>query len=334
MNMQENPLVSWIVAVYNTERYLEQCLRSVVEQTYPHWELLVVDDGSSDRSLAISQRFEEQDSRIRVIARPHSGKPDCCNDAIAQAKGQFIGFIDSDDWIEPDTTQVLLDAIRETGKDCASCGYMNEFVGETVYDPVCQEQQMLSRSDAVAMIYNRRLYGYLHGRLYRRELLVEPIPQLPRYEDFAVIYKWLSHGNGLTLCPRFLYHYRQRMSSIMNSDNDHMFGFIPLLEGCFHYVKDNQLLPEKQNKSLVVRNCMRIAKDIARRTRGPETYERLKMIRRVIRRMQPASREIVGTKRYWRMHLLLVSITAFEFVMRLRHLYIKGNRKSKKVYYE
>ncbi len=328
------PLVSLIVAAYNTADYMRECIDSVVAQTYRNWELIIVDDGSTDGTSAICDEYAARDERISVVHKENSGKPDCCNMAIGMARGEFVGFLDSDDWIEPAFCQTLLDAIDQTGKDCATCGYMNEFVGETVFDPASDKLQTLSPSKALTMIYGRRLYGYLHGRLYRRELLVEPVPQLRRYEDFAVIYKWLSHGNGVALCPNYLYHYRQRQSSIMNSDDDHMYGFIPLLEACYHYVRDNSLLTEEQNKSLVVRNCIRIAKDIARRTRGSETDEQLKSIRRVIRRMQPVSESIVGSKSYRRMHLLLFSITLFKHVMRIRHLYFKGRQGTKLEYFK
>jgi glycosyltransferase involved in cell wall biosynthesis len=328
------PLVSLIISTYNTETYLGECIESVLAQTYQHWELIIVDDGSTDKTPAICDKFAATDERIHVIHKQNTGQSDSRNIAIKIAKGEFIGIIDSDDWIAPNYCETLLKAIAQTNKDCATCGYLNEFSDETVHAPVSQHLRVLNRSEAIAMIYDRQLSGYIHGRLYHRSLLVEPIPQLKRYEDFAVIYKWLSHGNGMTLCPQFLYHYRQRRSSIMNSSNDYMFGYTPLLEECYHYLHEHNLLPENQNKRLLVRNCIRIAKAIARETDDSETIEKLESIREIISRVQPVSRQLVGMKCYWRMRLFLISANIFKRVVRMSHPYRNNNSKISNAYYQ
>lgn len=323
-----SPLISLIVPVYNTAPYLPQCIESVLAQTYTHWELIIIDDGSTDGSADICDQYAGSDSRISVVHKKNSGKPDSCNMGIAMARGEYVGFIDSDDWIEPQFCATLLNTVAQTGKDCVACGYMNEFVGETVHDPICSRLQMLSPSKAVTMVYDRRLYGYLHGRLFRRELLVEPIPQLRRYEDFAVVYKWLSHGNGLTLLPHCLYHYRQRQSSIMNSMDDRMFGFIELLEEFYHFVSENELLPERQNKALAVKNCMRIAKDIARNTHGQKCTARLYGIRKAVNRFSPVRADQFPPKLRWRIWLLRHSVNGFKTAMRMGNLLVRQHTYS------
>jgi hypothetical protein len=234
--------------------------------------------------------------------------------------------------MEPNMCEVLLEAIESTGKDCVSCGYLNEFASETVSDPVCEERQVLSSTDAIVMIYDRRLYGYLHGRLFRRSLLVEPVPHLRRYEDFAVIYKWFSHGNGLTLVPLCLYHYRQRRSSIMNSMDDRMFGFIELLEEFYHFISENNLLPERQNRALAVKNCMRIAKDIARKTHGRKSTVRLYDIRKAISRLGPMKFDQPDVKLRWRVWLLRHSVNGFKGAMRTGDLFVRQHPYNRKYY--
>ena len=328
------PLISFIVSVYNTEDYVGQCIASVISQTYQNWELIIIDDGSTDSSPAICDQYAENEARIIVIHKQNTGQSDSRNLALKEAKGELISFIDSDDWIDPDFCITLLNAIEQTGKDCATCGYLNEYVGEPVYDPVSDFLKPLSSSEAIAMIYDRRLYGFLHGRLYRRHLLFDSIPLIHRYEDFAVIYKWLSHGNGIVLCPQLLYHYRQRQSSIMNSKNDHMFGYVGLLEECYQFVEANHLLPNELNKRIAVRNCIRIAKDLARRTRGQETKERLEYIREVVGRLQPVRSKTIGNKCFWRMHLLLKTIKGFYIIMRMSSFYNKSHKKDKHTYFK
>jgi hypothetical protein len=235
------------------------------------------------------------------------------------AQGDYVGVIDSDDWLEPEMCEVLLQAMQQTGRDAAGCGYRNELVGETVLDAVCQERQVLSSTEAIVLLCDRKLYGYLHGRLYRRQLLVEPVPPLRRYEDFAVLYQWLSHGNGMTLVPECLYHYRQRRSSIMNSGSDHMLGYVPLLAACYRLLKAQQLLPDEENQRLLVKNSIRIAKDIAREE-GDEAVAHVTAIRDTLlqQNLSPHTRRY-GLKLRWRQWLLNKSVTAFIAVMRLGH---------------
>ena len=319
MSHQDRPLVSWIVPVYNTASYLPQCLDSVIAQTYRHWELLLMDDGSTDGSAAICDQYAAKEERIRVVHKPNTGKPDTLNKAIGMAQGDYVGVIDSDDWLEPEMCEVLLQAMQQTGREAAGCGYRNEFVGETVLDAVCQERQVLNSTEAIVLLCDRKLYGYLHGRLYRRQLLVEPVPPLRRYEDFAVLYQWLSHGNGMTLVPECLYHYRQRRSSIMNSGSDHMLGYVPLLAACYRLLKAQQLLPDEENQRLLVKNSIRIAKDIAREE-GDEAVAHVTAIRDTLlqQNLSPHTRRY-GLKLRWRQWLLNKSVTAFIAVMRLGH---------------
>jgi glycosyltransferase involved in cell wall biosynthesis len=293
-----------------------------------------MDDGSTDGSAAICDQYAAQEERIRVVHKPNTGKPDTLNKAIGMAQGDYVGVIDSDDWLEPEMCEVLLQAMQQTGRDAAGCGYRNEFVGETVLDAVCRERQVLSSTEAIVLLCDRKLYGYLHGRLYRRQLLVEPVPPLRRYEDFAVLYQWLSHGNGLTRCPRNLYHYRQLQSSIMNSMDDRMFGFIELLEEVYHFIKENHVLPERQNKALAVKNCMRIAKDIARNTHGKKNTVRLYDIRETLNRLSPITYLKSNLKLRWRVWLLRHSIVGFKGAVRLDQLFVTNHQENDRTFYK
>lgn len=327
------PLISFIISVYNTEMYISQCLDAVIAQTYQHWELIVVDDGSTDRSAQICDEYAARDKRIRAIHKQNTGQSDSRNKALQMVQGEFVAFIDSDDWIDPHFCETLLKAIRQTGKDCATCSYLNEFADGSESDPVCHEQHTLTSSQAIAAIYDRRMYGFIHGRLYHRSLLVEPIPQLSRYEDFAVIFRWLSHGNGMVLCPDFLYHYRQRKSSIMNREDDFLFGYAPLLEECYHLVQDKELMPLKQNQRIAVRNCIRIAKDVARKSKGAQTMERLETIRHIMERLQPIAPSTVGMQCYCRMRLLMLSPRLFRQLMSLSYLMVRERKREQRTYF-
>lgn len=328
--MAENtttPQISLIVAVYNTAAYLCQCFDSILRQSVGDWELIVVDDGSTDGSADICDDYDRRDRRISVIHKSNSGKPDCCNLALSKAKGDFVGFVDSDDWLEPNMLETLLQALRDADVDFASCGYLNEFEDATISDPVCRRKQTLTRSQTVKMFYDRKLYGYLHGRLFRRKILQEPVPQLRRYEDFAVIYKWVSHGCGSVLCPECLYHYRQRSSSIMNSEHDRMIGLIPLLEEYYLYIRNNKLLDAEENKAIALRNLIRIAKDISRHMKREDVEAPIERIREAVIRLQPVPAAHLRKKTLRRMHYLLHSTRLFLFIMHMSQLFIVNHHK-------
>ncbi len=108
--MEDNPKISIIIPVYNKEQYLKRCIDSVLAQTEKHFELLLVDDGSTDHSADICREYEKKDARICVIQRENGGASAARNTGIAEAKGEYIGFVDADDWIEPEMYEILLDA--------------------------------------------------------------------------------------------------------------------------------------------------------------------------------------------------------------------------------
>lgn len=327
LEVPASPKISIILPVYNTVDYLAICIDSVIAQTFTDWELLLIDDGSTDGSDRVCDDYAARDSRIRLVHKSNSGKPDCLNMAIGMARGEYVSFVDSDDWLEPNMLEVLLAALESIGVDFASCGYLNEFVGQTVWAPVCRRKTTLTHSQTVRMIYDRKLYGYLHGRLYRRSLLVEPVPQLRRYEDYAVIYKWAFRGRGTVLCPECLYHYRQRRSSIMNAEGDVRLLTAMIVSECYDFVKSHKVLREEDNKEIAARNFMRIAKTIARQMEGQQCYGMLRKIRQLVASIQPVSHDMVDCKTYRRMGQLKRSVTLFYYSQKFRNLLVLGHRE-------
>ena len=99
--MESFPLISIIIPVFNGENYLRQCIDSVISQTYKEWELILIDDGSTDQSPDICNAYATEDKRIKVIHQRNSGQATARNNGLALAKGEYISFIDCDDWLEP-----------------------------------------------------------------------------------------------------------------------------------------------------------------------------------------------------------------------------------------
>lgn len=122
--------ITVIIPVYNVARFLDNCLHSVVNQTYQNLEIILVDDGSTDDSYAICQKWAEADDRIKLLHKENGGLSSARNMALDIATGDYIAFVDSDDWIEPDMYEVMLQALRDTGKDAAVCNIGSEILDE------------------------------------------------------------------------------------------------------------------------------------------------------------------------------------------------------------
>lgn len=318
------PMVSLVVPVYNVEAYLPECLDSILRQTYTRWELILVDDGSPDNSPAICDDYAIRDDRIRVIHKPNTGKADSCNLAISEITGDYFGLIDSDDWIEPTYLETLMKAILQTGIQTASTGYVYSFIDYHGPMSITDHQVVLDQNEAITRFYSRQLDSFICGRLFHRSLLQEPIPHLRRFEDQAVLYKWLSHGNGMVLCPECLYHYRQRCSSVMNS-GETAFGLVPIMEECHQFVAECQLLPKAENNAIIITQLVREAKWAARE--GTAAHNTLTQIRDFLRSVDITSTTSVDRKTLKRYQLLMKSPRLFSLKEYLSGLFIHGHCK-------
>lgn len=126
----KNEIISVIIPVNNVEKYIESCLKSVVQQTYPHLEIIVINDGSTDGSEAIIRRYASIDSRIKLINQQHAGPSAARNNGMSLATGTYIAFIDSDDYIEECMLERMLLRMKSTGADIVECGYNEAFIHE------------------------------------------------------------------------------------------------------------------------------------------------------------------------------------------------------------
>lgn len=123
-------MISVIVPVYKVERYIHQCIVSILNQTYQDLEILLIDDGSPDKCGEICKEYAKKDSRIKVFHTENHGLSAARNVGLQIAKGEYIGFVDSDDWIEPDMFEILLRRLEETGADISVCEIWREDVEE------------------------------------------------------------------------------------------------------------------------------------------------------------------------------------------------------------
>lgn len=218
-------MVSVIVPVYNVERYLPSCIESVLRQTYSDWELLLVDDGSTDRSGRICDEYAEQNSRIRVFHKENGGVSSARNLALDQMRGDFCIMLDSDDLIHPSLLEDTLQIIQDTQTDAVIYGYekVDEHFSLEQYERVCEchSVEILSRSEVVTEILSGRRFRMLAcNKLYKTALwggIRYPIGR--KYgDDTSVTYQLMSRCEKVALTTMKYYFYRDRPNSALHTN--------------------------------------------------------------------------------------------------------------------
>lgn len=213
-------LVSVIVPVYNVAPYLERCLNSLVHQTYPHLEILLVNDGSTDGSGEICDLWQKKDNRIRVIHKPNGGLSDARNHGMVRASGAFIGFLDSDDWYDLRFVEVMLGALLDTGSDIAECDYLCTDGVRPAPDQdhaSCQSRVFEGRECFLRFLRND-FFVSVCNKLYRRSVLGDQLFLKGVYhEDESWTYKIFSNARRVCRLSYTGYFYYQRPGSIVHT---------------------------------------------------------------------------------------------------------------------
>lgn len=178
-------MISVIMLTYNREALVGRAIESILRQTYPDFEFLIIDNGSTDQSGAIADRYAAQDSRIRVIHRERGNIGSGRNTGLDAAQGEYITFIDDDDWAEPDFLEFLHNLITETDADVAICG-----AADKIFDEKC----VMTAEEALIMLMWRKKYNMAFPtKLFRREMMENlRFPEDGSYDDIALMYKLLA----------------------------------------------------------------------------------------------------------------------------------------------
>lgn len=212
------PLISVIVPVYKVEAYLDRCVQSIVDQTYPNLEIILVDDGSPDNCGAMCDVWAEKDSRIKVIHKENGGLSDARNAGMAVCRGEYIGFIDSDDYIASEMYQILFDLLQKDGSDIAACGVEMVYEDGTSPRPLTPAgNTLLDNSAAVeAVIRETWLKQPVWYKLYKAELVRNiPFPVGKYHEDIFWTWQAVARAGKVSVTDTPCYYYVQRSGSIM-----------------------------------------------------------------------------------------------------------------------
>lgn len=218
-------LISIIVPVYNVEEYLERCVESILEQEYKYLEIILVDDGSTDKSGEICDSYADKDGRIKVVHKRNGGLSDARNAGLAVATGKYIGYVDSDDWIEPDMYSLMITSCEENSAQLAICRYREVYSSDEAQNREDYEEvrvTTLTKEEALDIYISNNSPIFINNsvwsKLFRRDIAEELVfPVGHKSEDIVYTTKAMCNADRCVYVDKKLYNYELgRAGSIMS----------------------------------------------------------------------------------------------------------------------
>ena len=263
-----NNMLTIIVPIYKIEEFLPQCIDSILVQTYSDYELILVDDGSPDLCPAICDKYAKKDSRIKVIHKANGGLVSARKAGLQVASGKFIGYVDGDDWVEPDFFEKLMRKAVDNDVDIVSAGFIKDmgdnctnklnslacgYYSKTDIEKIIIPQMMFND-----YLFEPGLFTYVWNKVFKREVLFEPQMNVPNSislgEDAACLYPAIIKARSLYITDECLYHYRQRADSMLKVSESYNEDYIGYKQLYSHFIKcfeNHPFLKYKSEKFLL-----------------------------------------------------------------------------------
>lgn len=230
-------MISVIIPVYNVKQYIDDCIDSVVNQTYKEIEIVLVDDGSTDGSDARCDEWARKDQRIKVFHKSNGGLMSAWKYGVEKSTGDYIGFVDADDWIDPDMYETLLKYMEAERGELVMCGLVKEFAGDrpsqketiflkkTIYDRAGIVNEIYPAAICTGQTGSRGISPNRVTKLYKRQLIVDTMQDCP--DEVSIGEDLVSTTSAITRCNRlcivhdfYPYHYRINNASMIQSYSD------------------------------------------------------------------------------------------------------------------
>lgn len=221
MNASKNSCISIIIPVYNTSKYLRKTFDSILSQTYKEWELIAVDDGSTDESGSICDEYAKKEDRIKVVHKTNGGVSSARNKGIEQANGRYISFVDADDYLEQDFLETMLHGIEQYAADLVCCRVAFDSKQGIRYQKASKISIFNQKESIVAMLLPNSFHGWPWNKMYKSSIIKENKlrfdENLKYCEDEVFVLQYIMYINKCTYIPDALYHYVQNEHSVNNS---------------------------------------------------------------------------------------------------------------------
>lgn len=244
--------LSIIVPIYGVESYLDQCIKSILNQQYREFELILVNDGSKDKCAEICDYYATIDSRVKVVHKSNGGLVSARKAGLAIAKGEYVTYVDGDDWLELNMYSDLMSKLRTTQADIIVEGYLYDYAGGTINITNSLKSGIYNKKQLINHVYPKMLshgefykpgiFPVVWNKIYRRKILISAQMEVPNNisigEDVAVTYRAIIEANTVQISDGCHYHYRTNMESMTKKYDSNYFSKIDSL---IKYI--NKILP-------------------------------------------------------------------------------------------
>ena len=211
-----NEMVSVIIPIYNTQKYLKRCMDSVIEQTYQNIEIILIDDGSSDNSLEICKKYQENDKRVYIISGKNCGVSHARNLGIDKAKGKYLYFVDSDDYLEKEAIEKMLIEYKMRNNQLVIAGY-KEIENNLVKEKNWGKQEITNERAKELVLHENGVGGYLWNKLFVASLIkkndIKFQEDISVWEDVLFVMQYLNQCDNVIIINDCIYAYCRREGS-------------------------------------------------------------------------------------------------------------------------
>lgn len=263
--IKQKDLITIVVPIYNTEKYLKKCIDSIISQTYKNIEIILVNDGSTDNSKKICEEYEKKDDRIKLINKKNGGQGSAKNVGIDAATGNYIGFVDSDDYIDEDMFETLYNLCIKNEADISMVAFNKvidgkvmktiDFNGETI---------IFDKFNAIKeLLLDREIKNYSWNKLFKKEIYNDVrFSENLKYEDIEITVRLFEKINRLAYKKISKYYYVQRNNSTVNSKKySNLKDYLTVTKQRYEYLKNKDILIEKYNALGFITNMIILYKD-------------------------------------------------------------------------
>lgn len=216
----EKSLISIIIPMYNSEKYISRCLESIIGQTYSALEIIVIDDGSTDNSFSICNEIKKRDSRIKIYRKNNEGQGIARNFGLELCSGDFIAFVDADDWVDENLYKKMIDLMRKYDSDVVEVGSHVVDKYKLIKDVKTPEIRVIEKSENILLdfLYNGMKYsmaGYpVWNKLYKKQCFENhSFNKISRHEDYLINFQIYQNINKIVITSEKLYYYYQHFES-------------------------------------------------------------------------------------------------------------------------
>lgn len=212
-------LVSIIIPIYNVEKYIDECIKSVINQTYRNLEIILINDGSTDSSYDICKKYSETDYRIILLNKENRGSASAKNSGLKIAKGDYITFVDSDDFIQDDMIEYMVDQIEKTKADIIQCDFINLYKDSNEVGQQELTEKTISSQVFLKLFLTQWKNSLFWNKLFKRDVIKGVYFKEGRcIDDEFFTYKCVINSESVSLSNKIVYNYRMRKSGVMKSE--------------------------------------------------------------------------------------------------------------------